>query len=91
MTISLKKAAVWLPKGYEDSAHISRESGIPQDVVEKKMGIIRKCRADKDTHPGQMAVNAAKKVLKDIDPLSIDLIIWTGSEFKEHPVWSAGI
>lgn len=91
MTISLKKAAVWLPKGYEDSAYISEQSGIPQDVIEKKMGIVRKCRADKDTHPGQMAVNAAKKALKGIDPLSIDLIIWTGSEFKEHPVWSAGI
>ncbi|OUR99596.1 hypothetical protein A9Q84_00830 [Halobacteriovorax marinus] len=91
MNICLKKAAVWLPKGYEDSDFISSESGIPKEVIEKKMGIIRKCRADSDTHPGMMAVNAARKVLKGIDPLSIDLIIWTGSEYKEHPVWSAGI
>lgn len=91
MTISLKKASVWLPKTYEDSSHISRESGIPKDVIENKMGIIRKCRADENTHPGEMAVKAARKVLKDIDPLSIDLVIWTGSEYKEHPVWSAGI
>lgn len=91
MNISLKRAAVWLPEGYEDSSYISKESGIPKDVIEKKMGIVRKCRADADMHPGEMAVNAARKALKDIDPLSIDLIIWTGSEYKEHQVWSAGI
>jgi 3-oxoacyl-[acyl-carrier-protein] synthase-3 len=91
MNISLKKAAVWLPKGYHDAQHISDESGIPLDVVKNKMGIIRKCRADKDMHAGEMAVNAAKKVLKDIDPESIDMVIWTGSEYKEHCVWSAGI
>lgn len=89
--ISLKKAAVWLPEGYESSAYIAEKSGIPKHVIETKMGIRRKCRADKDTHPGMMAVNAAKKILKDIDPLSIDMVIWTGSEYKEHIVWSAGI
>ena len=89
--ISLKKAAVWLPETFEDSEFIAAQSGIPQDVIEKKMGIIRKCRAGKDLHAGQMAIWASEKVLKGIDPLSIDLIIWTGSEYKEHPVWSAGI
>ncbi|MBC7712043.1 MAG: 3-oxoacyl-ACP synthase [Rhizobacter sp.] len=89
--INIKKAAVWLPEGFEDAAHIARESGVPEHVVSTKMGIVRKCRADKDTHPGDMAVNAARKVLKDIDPLSIDMVIWTGSEYKDYIVWTAGI
>jgi 3-oxoacyl-[acyl-carrier-protein] synthase-3 len=55
------------------------------------MGIVRKCRADATMHPGEMAVRAAKKVLKGIDPLSVDLVIWTGSEYKDYIVWTAGI
>lgn len=89
--VCLSKAAIWLPEGFEDAAYISAESGIPEDVIKNKMGIKRKCRANKDEHPGQMAVKAAKKILKDVDPESIDMIIWTGSEYKEYMVWSAGI
>jgi 3-oxoacyl-[acyl-carrier-protein] synthase-3 len=89
--INVKNAAVWLPEGFEDAAMIARESGVPEHVVATKMGIKRKCRADKNTHPGDMAVKAAAKVLKDIDPLSIDMVIWTGSEYKDYIVWTAGI
>lgn len=90
-SIVLKKAAVWLPEGFEDSAFIAKETGVPEKVVREKMGIIRKCRASADMHPGEMAVRAAQKVLKDIDPLSVDMVIWTGSEYKDYIVWTAGI
>ncbi len=89
--ISLSKMAVWIPEEFEDAAHIAKESGLPEFVVEEKMGIKKKCRARKNVNTSTMAINAAKEVLKDIDPKSIDMIIWTGSEFKDHPVWSAGI
>lgn len=89
--IVLKKAAVWLPEGFEDSAFIARETGVPEKVVREKMGIVRKCRATPDIHPGDMAVRAARKVLKGIDPLSVDMVIWTGSEYKDYIVWTAGI
>ena len=91
MSIGLKSAAVWLPKEFEDSDFIAKESGIPKDVIEKKMGIVKKCRAPKECHPSFMAIEAAKKALGDMDPKSIDLIIWTGSEYKDYHVWSAGI
>ena len=64
--IVLKKAAVWLPEGFEDSAFIAKETGVPEKVVREKMGIVRKCRAESTMHPGEMAVRAAKKVLKGI-------------------------
>jgi 3-oxoacyl-[acyl-carrier-protein] synthase-3 len=91
MNISLKKAAVWLPEGYEDAAFIAKESGLPLHVVQTKMGIIRKCRADRVTQPSEMAVNAGRKALAGIDPLSVDMVIWTGSEYKDYNVWTAGI
>lgn len=91
MNISLKKMAVWLPETFEDANYISKQSGIPEDVIKEKMGIIRKCRALNNEQPSEMAINAAKSVLEGIDPNSIDLIIWTGSEYKDYNVWSAGI
>lgn len=92
MTLGLIRAGVWLPEGFEDAAQIAVKAGLPEHVVREKMGIVRKCRATADEHPSMMAVEAAKKVLRDdIDPESIDLVIWTGSEYKDYPVWSAGI
>ncbi len=91
VSVVLKKAAVWLPEGFEDSHFIANETGVPEKVVREKMGIVRKCRASADMHPGEMAVRAARKVLKGIDPLSVDMVIWTGSEYKDYIVWTAGI
>ena len=89
--ISLKRASVWLPKQFEDAQYIANKSGIPIEVVKEKMGIHRKCRAPVDIHPSEMAVRAAKSILKNEPENSIDLVIWTGSEFKDYNVWSAGI
>ena len=91
MSICLSRIAVWLPEGYEDAALISRESGVPEEVVAAKMGIKRKCRAKPEEHPSIMAVAAARKLLVDMDPDSIDLVVWTGSDYKDYPVWTAGI
>lgn len=91
MSICLRRAALWLPDTFEDSAFISEQSGVPEEVVRTKMGIVRKCRAGLDDHPSLMAVRAARKLMQGIDPNSIDLLIWTGSEFKDYPVWTAAI
>lgn len=91
MTIAITKTAMWLPDGYESSAAIAQQSNLPELVVREKMGIRGKYRAGCDEHPSHMAINAARAVLVDIDPLSIDLVIWTGSEYKDYIVWSAGI
>ncbi|GAB4017030.1 MAG: ketoacyl-ACP synthase III family protein [Bdellovibrio sp.] len=91
MKIALKSSAVWLPDQFEDAEFISKQNGVPVEVVAKKLGIIKKCRAPHDVHPSTMAVNAARSALEGIDPKSIDLIIWTGSEYKDYNVWSAGI
>ncbi len=89
--IYLSRASVWLPEGFESGEFISEQSGIPVHIVKEKMGIQKKCRATADEHPSMMAIEASKHVLKGIDPLSVDLVIWTGSEYKDYNVWSAGI
>lgn len=91
MIVKIMKASVWLPELRETSSDIARASHIPEHVVREKMGIVEKCRATRDQHPSMMAVEAAKAVLKDEPEDSIDMIIWTGSEYKDYQVWSAGI
>jgi 3-oxoacyl-[acyl-carrier-protein] synthase III len=90
-TIRLVRAAVSLAPGTEDAASIAQASGLPLTVVSEKMGIKSKRRADADLHPSQMAVDAGRLALDDIDPLSVDAVIWTGSEYKDHIVWTAAI
>jgi len=89
--IGLARIAVWLPEGYEDAAHISRESGVPEEIVRTKMGVVRKCRAEPEMHPSLMAIAAARKVLDGLDPETIDMVVWTGSDYKDYPVWTAGV
>ncbi len=89
--IGIKSMAVWLPPEFETGEDIAIKANLPLHVVKDKMGIVRKCRATSEMHPSMMAVEAAKKALYGIDPLSVDMVIWTGSEYKDHIVWSAGI
>lgn len=89
--IGIKSMAVWLPPSFETGEEIAQKANIPEHVVKTKMGIIRKCRATNDMQPSMMAVEASRKALHGIDPLTVDMVIWTGSEYKDHIVWSAGI
>ncbi len=92
-SVGVLSMGVWLPSEFEDAESIASKSGIPKHVISEKMGIKRKCRAllNDKIDPSLMAIKAATRALEGIDPLSIDLIIWTGSEYKDFNVWSAGI
>jgi 3-oxoacyl-[acyl-carrier-protein] synthase III len=90
-SISLRRAAVYLPQGTQSGEDIARLSGLPVTVVTDKMGIIEKRRAPPELQPSDMAVRAARLALDDIDPMTIDAIVWTGSEYKDHIVWTAAI
>lgn len=62
-------------------------------VVEEKMGIKEKPIPGENDHTVAMGVKAAKRAIDKagIDPKEIDLIIYIGEEYKEYPVWTAGI
>ncbi|WP_267641589.1 3-oxoacyl-ACP synthase [Haloarchaeobius amylolyticus] len=71
---------------------IAEQSGIPEDVVTEKMGLRQKhvCPADAD-HCSDMSVAAGREALADADvaPEDVDLVLYHGSEYKDHVVWSA--
>jgi 3-oxoacyl-[acyl-carrier-protein] synthase-3 len=92
-SIGILSTAVYLPEMFMSSADISRASGIPQDVIERKMGITRKPVTGPDDHSCEMGIRAAREALQKakLDPLEIDLIIYIGEEHKEYPVWTAAL
>lgn len=91
--IGIAGIGVYLPKTRMTAAEIAKLAGIPQQIVETKMGIEEKVIAGDDDHPVGMSVIAAKEAIQEsqIDPKSIDVIIYIGEEHKEYPLWTAAI
>lgn len=58
------------------------------------MGIKKKVMpASEKDHPISTGVEASRVALErgGVDPEDVDLVIWAGEEYKEHPIITAGI
>ncbi len=82
----------YVPDETISGTEIAEISGIPEGVVVDKMGVTQKhvCPPD-DDHATDMCVKAARAALADADrdPGDVDLVLYHGSEYKDHVVWSA--
>ncbi|MEW6425550.1 MAG: 3-oxoacyl-ACP synthase [Bacillota bacterium] len=90
--VGIRSTGIYLPGSYLTSADIAGESGLPQEVVEKKLGILRKTVPGPDDHTVEMGIRAARRALAKggVDPAEIDLVIYIGEEYKEHLVQTGG-
>ncbi|MFC6952587.1 3-oxoacyl-[acyl-carrier-protein] synthase III C-terminal domain-containing protein [Halorubellus litoreus] len=90
--VCLTGLGTYVPSIVVTGEEIADASGVPEDVVVEKMGVREKrvCPSD-DDHATDMSAKAAREALDDaeIDPASLDLVLYHGSEFKDHVVWSA--
>ncbi|KIL34672.1 hypothetical protein SD71_18060 [Cohnella kolymensis] len=93
VSVGIVGTGVYLPDTYMTSAQLSEASGIPQQVIEQKMGIVRKPVPGDGDHSCEMGIRAARAALAStgISPLDIDLVIYIGEEYKEYPVWTAAL
>lgn len=91
--IGIASTGVYIPSHFQTAAQIAAASGIPQEIIETKMGFVRKPIPGPDDHTCQMGIWAAEKALAKgkIDPAEIDLVMYIGEEHKEYPLWTAGI
>lgn len=73
------------------AAEISDLSGIPEDILVDRFGIRGKHIAADDEHVSDMSVAAARALMAeaDVDPASIDAVVYFGSTWKDYPVWQA--
>lgn len=91
--IGIIGTGTYFPAYIEKAAEISQKTGIPEDIVETKLGLRQRYRA-MDV-PGEsvtdMASKAATKalVMAGVDPSEVGLVVYHGSEFKEHLLWNS--
>lgn len=93
VSIGIVSTGLYIPQHYISSADVARESSLPQEIIEKKLGFRRKSVPGPDDHTCQMGIWAAQQALAEagIKPEEIDLIISVGEEYKEYPLWTSGI
>ncbi|MEM1177409.1 MAG: 3-oxoacyl-ACP synthase [Acidobacteriota bacterium] len=91
--VGVAGVGTYIPQTFMSAAELAERSGIPEAVIVDKMGIRRKPVPGPDDHTNAMATRAARAALDDagIDPAEVDLVLCTTEEWKEHPLWTAGI
>lgn len=93
VNVGIRSTGVYLPEQYMSSADIARESGLPVEVVENKLGFRRKCVPGPEDHTIEMGIKAALRALEKggVNPKEVDLVIYSGEEYKEHLLQTGAI
>ena len=93
MDIGIVSYGLYTPETFETAADLSARSGLTLEEI-KDLGIERKCKPSRDDQPVTMAVKAANKALEkagDVAPEDVDLVLWTGEEYKDYIAQTASI
>ena len=84
---------IHLPEQVETSEEVAQRAGLTlQEVI--ALGIRRKCRPSDEDQPIPMAVKAAKQAFERagrVRPEEVDLVLWTGEEYKDYIAQTASI
>ena len=91
--VGLAGLGVYLPSRMQSAAEIAELSGLsPERLAE--LGIAAKALPGPEDQPISMATQAAQAALADaggVDPDSVDLVLWTGEEYKDYIAQTASI
>jgi 3-oxoacyl-[acyl-carrier-protein] synthase III len=90
--VSLAAVASYLPERWMTAAELADATEIPEDVIVEKFGLRGKHIAAAEEHVSHMAATVGRRLLEeeDVDPESIDVVLYFGSMWKDYPVWQAG-
>ncbi len=91
--VAVVGAAAYVPAGRMGAGEIAAASGLPEWVVREKLGIVEKVRPAEHEQPEAMGAWAAQEALAraGVDAAEVDVVISITEEYKEYPVWTAGI
>jgi 3-oxoacyl-[acyl-carrier-protein] synthase-3 len=91
--IGIVSYGLYLPAGIETAEQIAARVGLSIETV-RDLGLESKCRPEAEDQPITMAVKAARQALEraeGINPEDVDLILWTGEEYKDYIAQTASI
>lgn len=91
--IGIVAAGAYIPTQVLTAAEIAEQTEIPEPVIREKFGLTQKPVPGPDDHTGAMGLWAAQDAVAraGIDPAEIDVVLCTTEEWKEYPLWTAGI
>ncbi|NDJ78654.1 MAG: 3-oxoacyl-ACP synthase [Chloroflexi bacterium] len=89
--IGIAATGLYIPDNVITGQEIAERTGLPEFVVLEKMGIREIHTAGPDDTITAMASRAGRQALAKagLAPTDIDLVVYHGSEYKDHIVWSA--
>jgi 3-oxoacyl-[acyl-carrier-protein] synthase-3 len=92
-TIGIVSYGIYLPDHFETAEEVAARAGLTfEEVI--ALGIRRKCRPADEDQPIPMAVKAAKQAFEragGVRPEEVDLVLWTGEEYKDYIAQTASI
>ncbi len=91
--IGIVAVGTYVPSTFISAGEIAHRTGIPEDVIVQKFGLERKPVPGPNDHSNAMAVWAAQDALArgGVSADEIDVVLCTTEEWKEYPLWTAGI
>ena len=93
-SIGIESIGVFIPEERHTAEYISSISGTPVEILKTKMGLKSKSVPGPEDHTVAMGVKAAKVAIEraGIDPAKdIDVVIWAGEVYAEHPMQTYAI
>ncbi len=92
-SVGLVSYGLHLPTGYETAAEIAERAGLSAAAVEE-LGLEGKPRPGAEDQPIPMAAAAVRRALAaapGLEPAEVDLVLWTGEEYKDYIAQTAAI
>ena len=91
--IGVDGIGTYIPETFMYASEIAEKTGIPEDVITRKFGVIKKPIPGTGDTPSSMAIKASKDAIESsgVSPEEIDLVIWNGAQHKDYPCWLAGL
>ncbi len=91
--MGIVSAGVYVPQTFITAADMARATDIPEEIIRTKFGLYRKPVPGPNDHTNAMGLWAAQDALAQcsIKPDDIDVVLCTTEEWKEYPLWTAGI
>ncbi len=92
-TIGIVAVGTYIPPTHITADQIATRTGIPASVIREKFGLARKPVPGPADHTNAMAVWAAQDALAAaaMQADEVDVVLCTTEEWKEYPLWTAGI
>ena len=93
MNIGIVSYGLHFPKDFETAEDVAAKARLPLPEV-TALGIIRKCLPSQNDQPVSMAVKAAEDAFQragGVQPTDVDVVIWTGEEYKDYIAQTASI